>query len=279
MLFWMEINKLEKELNRLGEKKLNIDLLLSKVEFLKKESKEISNEKNLNRLWVISNILHIHKDFCRAFNLLKAKKYNDGWVVLEQIEINISFLKRHAHLVSRNYKIRFIETVVQNLQLLFPYRLFGSTELLEKELKCNICGNIVTIRNYCGHIPGDIYMGEMCIREVTKVEFLGLAIVENPVNKYSVIFTEEDNSEIRDKVQFVNLNYILSRLKGPYDLWRVEIFERIFPFSSYTINSFEELCPCGRAKTYKECCMLRGGIHGFHYEFTIMSKTNNKKKK
>ena len=46
-----------------------------------------------------------------------------------------------------------------------------SPEILEKKVRCNICNSIVSMRNHCGHLIGEIYNGELCVRSVEDMEF------------------------------------------------------------------------------------------------------------
>jgi len=265
----MDIKKLEVELKKLGEKKIDLNLLLAEVSALKDKSIQDKDELTANILWVYKTILEIHKIYNQAFVLLKAKKYNDGWNLLERAEIEVGFLKPHLHLVKGNYKMRFIEAAVMKLQSLFPYRLFISTEMLSLEEICGICRKKISVRNPCGHIIGQLYMEEMCFREASKMDFLGTAIVENPVNKYSVMFQENEDVQIRDKDQFGNLNYLLNLIKSPYESWTLEISQRSLPHSNFPNLKPTDPCPCRDGKNYSECCLLEDGIQYFHYQFDV----------
>ena len=283
----MTLNKFEAALDKLGIVTINIDHLIAEAEKLKEQSINAMDEPTANKLWVYQTILEIHKSFNQAFQLLNAKRYEAGWGKLERVEIEIGFLKRHLHMVKKNYKIKFIESIVINLQALFPFQLFGSNEMIYLETICDICHQKVTINNPCGHIPGELYMGKFCSRIITKSEFIDLAIVENPVNKYSVIFKENEDPQIRDNRQFGNVNYILCKIKNPYEGWKLEISATTFPHSSQPDSNPDDNCPCGENRPYKDCCLLEDGIHGFHYQFTLPGKAgarlqrdiSNKKRK
>jgi hypothetical protein len=60
--------------------------------------------------------------------------------------------------------------------------------------KCSVCDKDVSIRNPCGHFVGEIYNGEMCFRIVTEVKVLGMSLVENPGNKFYVMFIQDEKT-------------------------------------------------------------------------------------
>ena len=269
----MNLKKLETELSKLGKERLDLSRLLSEATILKKSAVSVQDEDLANKLWVYESILTVHQYYTGAYQELKKKHYGQGWNMLERAEIEINGLKRHIHLVRDNYQIRFLETMISRFQILFPYRIFGSSELLEQEIVCSICDQKVSLRNPCGHRVGELYMGEYCLRMVTKFEILGLALVENPVNKYSVMFQENDDPAYRDKVQFGTLNYILDLIKGPYEQWRVDITEKLFPHSDYSNLNPTDSCPCNSGKNYVDCCLLEPGVRGFDYQFLVKDST------
>lgn len=265
----MNLKKLTTELSKIGKDRIDFNRLLVEAGLLKKKAISHGDELLANKLWVYESILTAHQYYNEAFKLLRQKKYVQGWNLLERAEIEIGGLKNHLHLVKENYKIKYVENMVQRLQTLFPYRLFASSELLEKEIKCSICEQRVSLRNPCGHRVGELYMGERCLRIVSECDVLGIALVENPVNKYSVMFNESEDLDFRDKEQFGLVNYILSIVKSPYDQWRVEISEKFFPHESYDNLKADDECPCNSGEKYQNCCLAQPGVSGFDYQFRV----------
>lgn len=68
--------------------------------------------------------------------------------------------------------------------------MFMSRESIIKKSKCSICGQEHSLSKSCGHKIGEIYNGEMCLKEVVDMEFLAMALVTNPVDRFTVIFPE-----------------------------------------------------------------------------------------
>lgn len=179
----MKNNEIISRLNRisLGEDSLDdLDDLKDQLAAVKKKHVDANDEAQAKQIWIFETILDIHQTFRNAFELIKSKSYYEGWCQLERVEIAISSLKRHFIFDKSQYALWHIEKSVKNLQVIFPYKMFASSELLKKKKKCSVCDNEISIRNSCGHLVGEIYKGEMCHRIVTQCEVLGISLVENP---------------------------------------------------------------------------------------------------
>ncbi|WP_299357721.1 SEC-C domain-containing protein [Mucilaginibacter sp.] len=267
----MTISDFNKKLQQLGSISVDLPFLEAEALLLKAQAVENNDEALAKQLWIAVQIIKTHRDFLEVFRLLRSKKYQDAWFLLERIDIEIIFLKRHFDLSSNAFKIKWISRTVTLLQALFPYRLFISTEMLTLQESCGICKQQVSIRKPCGHRIGEIYGGEMCTREITKMDFIGTVLVETPGNKYSVLFNESDDPKARDE-QYATLVLLLSVIKNPYEHWGLRIEQRQIPHSHYPNLKADQLCPCGEGKSYKECCLMESGINYFHYEILLGDK-------
>nr|WP_315245765.1 SEC-C domain-containing protein [uncultured Flavobacterium sp.] len=272
--------------NKLGF--FNIDLIdfIEKIVAYKKEVVASGNESEAKELWIFEQIVEIHKDYNEAFKLLKKRDYYNAWCKLEKIEISFHFLKKHFPFNKTQYKLYFIEKAIRNLQIIFPYRIFSSMEMVEKEKKCSVCGEILKLRSPCGHRPGEIYGGEICFREITDFEIIGIALVENPVNKYSVAFIKgSETEEQKDHYDYSTLDYLMRIINQPYQPWDLVVHNILLPHSNYFNVKEEDACPCGSGKNYQDCCLGQKGVKGLHYEFIYKiqmkqkSKTNVTRKK
>lgn len=63
---------------------------------------------------------------------------------------------------------------------LFPSQVFVSAGMIIEEAKCSICHEKF---GTCDHLKGLPYMGELCARIITKVEFLEASYVSKPADK------------------------------------------------------------------------------------------------
>jgi hypothetical protein len=226
-------------------------------EDLKKEKEyylEQNDQTALKEIWCLEEVLNVQNLFIMAFQQMKNGEFYKAWCTLEQCEIGLMNLSAH-YPIDNLYDLKHIGDYVERFQSLFPYKVFFSPEMVEKEKKCNICGKKVTPRNPCGHHVGEIYNGELCIREVTQVEFLGLAFVSSPVQKYSVPFlSNEDGNEV-DHYNYKLVKYVITRLPSPFHEWEIEWKKIQHPLPlKYRGLKRNDDCPCGSGKKYKKCC-------------------------
>ncbi len=108
-------------------------------------------------------------------------------------------------------------------------------------------------QGFCGHRVGEIYNGEMCHRILTKLEVMGISIVDKPVQKYSVLFlSDEKTGKQRDHYNYALVQYAIGALREPFDGWDVERTSRHQPHSRYAAIGRNEPCPCESGKKYKK---------------------------
>ena len=134
-------------------------------------------------IWCLEQALAVQEHYLRAFRYLKDGEFYKAWCDLERTELALSALERHDTSSWADFRLDFIQHYTTKWQGLFPYRLFASPELVQTEKVCSICGQPVLPRSFCGHRVGEIYDGEMCHRIITKLEALGIGIVDRPVQK------------------------------------------------------------------------------------------------
>lgn len=273
----MTRNEIEVHLLQIGKSNIDFDLLLSDLAALKVIAVADNNQEEAKQIWILEQVVKINSLYVSVFNLLKSKSYYDAWCKLEKIEIKFLNLKQHFTYDTELYKLHFIEKSVTNLQTVFPYQLFFSTEILELEKRCNICDQVLTIRNSCGHKKGEIYNGELCIRIISKSELLGISVVENPVHKYAVAFTgKSDDNETTDQYNYAAIDYLMELVSSVYEDWNLEIQQHLLPHSRFKTYGRNDLCPCGSREKYKKCCLLNKGVKFTNYEF-IVDKPSDKK--
>jgi len=273
----MTRNDIEVQLLKIGQSKIDFDLVLAELATLKKIAVECDNQEEAKKLWILEQIVKINILYSTVFSLLKSKSYYDAWCKLEQIEIKFKDLKKHYSYDNESYKLYFIEKSVTNLQTIFPYRLFFSTEILELETRCNICKQVLTIRKPCGHKLGEIYNGELCIRIISRCELLGTSIVEDPVHKYAVAFSgNSETDKITDQYNYASVDYLMELVNSPYEEWDLEVQYQLLPHSLFKAYSRNDLCPCGSIEKYENCCLQKTGVKFMTHEF-IVEKPSDKK--
>lgn len=243
--------------------------IYARLDELKAQAVAVDDQVLAKAVWCYETILRIQSLFVSAFNLLKAEQFYDAWCEFERVEHGINALGRHFPLDDDTYKLLSIDRHTKQFQSLFPYKMFGSPEYLALEKKCTICDQVVSIRNSCGHIQGEIYNGEMCSRVITELEFIGMGIVEKPAQKYSVLFPSDADGKRIDSHDYTFLKVIAKGLSSPFDGWEIEWTKRRHPHSKFQYLSRNDKCPCESGKKYKKCCLNEEGILRPHLNITF----------
>lgn len=237
---------------------IKVELLRIKEAAILKENEPLANE-----VWCIEQVYKIQKLYVSMYNNLKQKQYKEAWYNLERIDIELSFLRPNFDYTGNKYNMYFIECVIKHYTKLFPYQYFMSREAIIKSEECSICGKKVSIRGGCKHRVGKLYMGEMCGRKVTEYEFLGMAMVKNPFDKYGVIHL--DGVEYN----YYMLESLMKELESPYDHWYVEELKMVS--KDYADIDRNDKCPCGSGLKYKKCCINKEKELTTHYKVTLLN--------
>ncbi len=230
---------------------------------LKRQAVERGNQETAKLLWCYEQILAVQNNYLSAFRNMKEGRYYDAWCLLERVEIESASLVRHfkSNLKDDGHKIRFIGKHTKQLQSLFPYKLFFSPAFLHLENVCSICRKPIAIRNPCGHKVGEIYDGEMCLREITKIDILEMSFVTAPVQKYSIPFmVDPETNQRRDHYDYTLVKYVTDGLRSPFDSWDTVWTKRRHPHSHYKHVGRNEPCPCESGKKYKDSCLRQPGV-------------------
>lgn len=176
-----------------------------------------------NELWCLIEVYHIQENYLAMFRLMKERKYEEAWRIMDNIDISMGNLRYNFKEGMNRYNLSFIDRVIEYYEKVFPDYVYTSREGIVKEEICSICGKKASLRGGCNHIPGKLYMGELCIRKVTDYEIIGVAIVKHPFDKYAVAKLEgrEYNYQV--------LDYLMGKLDSPFRPWYVEELTRKRP--------------------------------------------------
>lgn len=213
-----------------------------------------------NYLWALEQLVEIHKQFVGMYTLLRLAKYYEAWCVAAKVEISLHFLSSNSTEVFET--VKDLGAMVGQLQSLYPYRVFASYVMEIKKEACTICGRERSIKHFCGHRVGRVYNGDLCLNEVKEASFKGVDIVENPVNKYSVLFPSVDGKQ-KDHYDYTLIAGLMNYWSRPFQHWSYEI-KNIFKCpDEFPDLHDDDSCPCGSAQTYAECC--KGNIKGIRH--------------
>jgi hypothetical protein len=224
------------------------------------EIKLVAVEQGLQELakeiWCLQTIHQIQKDYLQAYEYMKQGGFYEAWCLLDKVSIKITFLEKHfVNPQQDQFKLSLIEKHIEQYRLLYPYKYFLSPAILQLEKKCSICGKKISIRSFCGHRKGDIYDGEMCVHEITNMQFLEISVVTNPVQKYSVLFiADNETGEKTDNYDYSRVKYVVTSLQNPFDEWDIQVTKIRHPHKFFSHISDEDTCPCGSLKSYGNCC-------------------------
>jgi hypothetical protein len=142
------------------------------------------DEPLAKRIWCLEEAIKLQDKYISAFKLLKSNKYYDAWCLLEKVEHGANRLAgRLSHADMLNFQISFIGMQTIRLQSVFPYKVFISPEYVRQRPRCGLCNAKITPKSRCQHEPGEIYGGELCVRNWDIVEVRAIALVTNPVQK------------------------------------------------------------------------------------------------
>jgi hypothetical protein len=233
----------------------------------KAEAVGLGDQDGAKAIWCLETALRIQNLYLQAFSELRGHKFYEAWCDLERAEIALDSLQRHDTTCWGEYRLGFIQKHIERWQSIYPYKMFLSPEFIALEKRCSICGKIVTPRKPCGHIKGQIYDGEECLRHVTQKP-LGWSLVEKPFQKYSVVFLiDPETGKPRDHYDYSIVEYAIGALRNPFDGWEVVHTKRIQPHSRFSHVGRNDPCPCGSRKKYKKCCGPEEGVLCPHLEF------------
>lgn len=222
---------------------------------LKKQAVSEGNEPLAKSIWALQQAVHIHCDYRRTHALLREGEFFEAWCVLERVEVALKELHPHQDSLGADYALPFIKRIVDQMQSLYPYKLFTSPEMAIRSELCSICLERISIRTSCGHVVGEVYGGEYCRRIVQDFEPLGMAFVSSPVQKFSVPFpVNSKTGESEDHYDYSLISYLIRRLPEPFADWSYEWTTRRHPHEKFKSFGPNQPCPCRSGKKYKKCC-------------------------
>lgn len=173
------------------------------------------NEQLANELWARIQNYNIVKNYVKAYSNLKEQKYFEAWRLLDRVDIDINFVSNNFNL-SDLFMLTFLKEIVPKYMKLFPYKYFTSRESIVKSSECSICHRKFRLRNRCEHTIGKIYMGKLCVRIITEMSFVGVSIVENPVDRYTVLQSKEIN------YNYSILDKLMEMLSSPFQRFDID---------------------------------------------------------
>lgn len=193
--------------------------LWQKIPLLMGDAIKDNNELLVNILACYRVVFRIKAGFLYVDSLIRNKKYQKAWNEIENTIKDIELLKGTNEFSNDwldDFQIDYIHEYLLNLEQLYPYSSFLSREVIIKKQRCSICGEIKKMKNGCRHEVGKLYNGNFCRLIWEDYKFVGVAYVNNPKDKYTVLTPEGA------KYQYDRLKWITSILRTPYIKFVIE---------------------------------------------------------
>lgn len=220
---------------------------IKRVDAIYHQAMTNQKEELANQSWLAKELLLLKKKYIQTFNKMKSGKFYDAWCALEQLEISYHYIEMNSQAVNLDsLGATYIIDTVKTWQKLYPYRYFGSPEFTVEYHTCTICQHKIGLRSRCEHEPGKLYNGKLCLHSVCGMKLLGLAIVKNPVQKYSVLAPEDKD--------YRQVKYVADRLKTPFSKCKVSFGHMEYARSKFNQIPENSMCPCRSDKEFKDCC-------------------------
>lgn len=229
---------------------------------LKREAVQKDDQPLAKAIWCLETIAKAQEHYITAFQGLRSASFKEAWRNFSLAENEVVFLSDHFSDDELEFGIAFVQVHTKRFQDLFPVKWGMSPELIIKETRCSICDTILTLRNDCGHEQGEIYNGEVCHSVISDIDMIAVSLVENPVQKSTVIFPE--NIEI-----LYPLQQIAQSLRSPWQAWNYYKEERRSHHPAFNLLGRNDECGCGSGIKYKRCCLGKETVFP-HYNVYLL---------
>jgi hypothetical protein len=221
------------------------------------------NQACSKAIWCLQTVGLVQYHYLNAFALMTAARHYAAWCELERAEVCLHSLDRHLRDPENIFGLELVRNQIHAFQCLYPYKFFASPEIWHKECRCSVCDQIIKPRSRCHHRPGEIYDGEECFTVIKQMEFLAIAIVMVPVQKYSVIFEADPavSGGEPNPLAYQMVQCVLRGLASPWNRFGLRWQEKRQPHSLFADTELNDTCPCIAPKgSYLECCRPTEGV-------------------
>jgi hypothetical protein len=246
------------------------DAVIASAHALLEEAIAASDDVAANHAWFVHKIATARRAYVGCIEQLRNEKYYEGWCELERIEISLHALQRNPFYDCQSFGVQALSDLVANWQALFPYRIFASPEFAIRQQVCSICGHTNDPWSSCTHQTGRVYGGKECYRIVKDVELLGISLVRDPVQKYSVLGINIDpDGKSVDTYNYGPIKFVLDRISSPFSAWRVVRTYARHPHSLFKDRAHDGPCPCESGRLYRDCCLSQVGVVRPHFDISF----------
>lgn len=246
------------------------------VDDLKDRAVQRDDQCFAKKFWCYEAVQTCQNSYIRAFADMKNHNFFAAWKSLERSERVLANLERHFELDvygTDAYRLLHIGKSTSQFQRLYPYKLFFSAGFVVRESSCSICGRDLSLRDPCGHTVGEVYKGQMCVREIKKADLLEVSMVENPVYKYAVPFqSSRETGKSEDDYNYAHLDFAIERLEDPFTSWDLVAHKRQRLVSDFDYVGSNDPCPCGSGSKFKRCCIRKEYLLRNHLDIRLYNE-------
>lgn len=229
------------------------------------------DEEAANHAWFVHKVATVRHAYLRAIEFLRKEEYYEGWCALERVEIGLNTLRKNSFYDLHEFAVLELTDLVANWQKLFPYHVFLSPEFAIRREVCSICGRSADPWSPCTHEPGKVYGGKECHRIVMDCDLLSIALVRDPVQKYSVarVLSTDSNGKQVDQFDCSPVKFVVDRIRSAFTNWVATWAKLRHPHQLFGDVSHDGPCPCDSGKLYRECCLGEEGVLRPHIQIVF----------
>lgn len=234
---------------------------IEKCDLLKAIAVESHNESLANVSFVMKRLFSMYYNYAYYWGQLNEKKYKNSWNSLQDTIDDLLLVSRWCS--NRcHFKLDTLNIHFKELEKLYPYKLFASSEMVITKTKCSICGKD-GLDIDCTHIPGNLYWGEMASTIIKEFTFKAVALVKHPLDKRCIMEIQDDNRT--DEEKFKLLDYFISNVSNPLMLFKLNEQKRFYKKKVEKKLGRNDRCYCGSGLKYKYCCGKEEYVEGIHF--------------
>lgn len=230
-----------------------------------KEAYSLGDDDVLNELYVLERYIDLLSSYRSLWEKILAGEFSSSWQTLQNILDLLRTIKKFTRQQSKI--LNFLENQLQNLEKLYPYKIFLSVGFTVDRFDCSICGKDIDSMN-CIHLVGELYMGDMAYgvaKNITKFDHV--SFVSYPEDKRCVI-RYDDNGEDFKVVRYLSSLVLSGKLK-PFDFGELKFSKKKSKNSNYRKIGRNALCYCDSGKKFKKCCISNEFVENDHVDILI----------
>lgn len=160
---------------------------------LKRDAAQAQDEDTANMLFALGSVVTSFCEGLRMWIAMKTDRMGEAWAHLVNAQESIGIALRgnpgaSAYQVYAK-RLGLIEAVV------FPPQSFVSVGMVIHKSECSICG--LDLED-CDHVPGRLYLGDLCYQIVKDAKLVEVSHVDDPASKHHRVTAIQERDGSRD---------------------------------------------------------------------------------